>query len=52
MLYRDFARAILAREAGTQSVPDVPGIGEGVRGMRFIEAVVESSAAGATWLDI
>ena len=47
VLYRDFARAIRSGDR-----PDVPGIEEGVRGMRFIEAVVASSAAGATWLDI
>jgi predicted dehydrogenase len=52
VLYRDFARALLAQEAGEQVVADFPGIKEGVRGMRFIEAVVESSAAGAAWLDI
>ena len=52
VLYRDFARAVLAREAGAQPKLDVPGIAEGVRGMRFIEAVVASSAAGATWLEI
>jgi predicted dehydrogenase len=52
VLYRDFARAVLAREAGEDFAPDVPGIVEGVRGMRFIEAVVESSAAGAAWLEI
>ncbi len=52
VLYRDFARAVLARAAGKQAAPDVPGIAEGVRSMRFIEAVVESSAAGAVWLDV
>jgi predicted dehydrogenase len=52
VLYRDVARAVLAREAGEDFAPDVPGIVEGVRGMRFIEAVVESSAAGAAWLEI
>lgn len=52
VLYRDFARAILAREAGQAVEPDVPGIAEGVHGMRFIETVVASSAAGAIWLDV
>ncbi len=47
VLYRDFARAVRSGD-----VPAVPGIEEGVRGMRFIEAVVQSSAAGAVWLDI
>lgn len=52
VLYRDFARAVLDRAAGGRAAPDVPGISEGVRGMRFIDAVVRSSAAGATWLEI
>ncbi len=30
---------------------DFPGIDDGVRGMRFIERVVASSAAGGVWLD-
>jgi predicted dehydrogenase len=52
LLYRNFARAVLAAEAGTSMPPDVPGIAEGVRGMRFIEGVVESSARGGIWLDL
>lgn len=52
VLYRDFARAVLAQEAGGRAEPDVPGIAEGVRGMRFIETVVASAAAGASWLEI
>jgi len=52
VLYREFARAVLAQEAGGQPKPDVPGIADGVHGMRFIKAVVESSAAGAVWLEI
>lgn len=52
VLYRDFARALLAWEAGEAQRPDLPGIAEGVRGMRFIDAVVRSSAAGATWLTL
>jgi predicted dehydrogenase len=52
VLYRDFARAILARDAGDAAHPDVPGIEDGVRGMRFIESVVESSALGGVWLDL
>ena len=52
VLYRDFARAVLAQQSGQQINPDVPGIADGVRGMRFIEGVVASSAAGAIWLDL
>jgi len=29
---------------------DFPGVADGVRGMRFIEAVVKSSRKGATWV--
>ena len=52
VLYRDFARVVLAQEAGQRMDTDLPGIADGVRGMRFIEGAVESSAAGAVWLDI
>jgi len=52
VLYRKFARAVLAAEAGTAVSPDVPGIADGVRGMRFIDGVVESSARGGIWLDL
>ncbi len=52
VLYRDFARSILARESGDRVRPDVPGIEEGVRGMRFIEGVVASSNQGGVWLNI
>ncbi len=43
-LYKDFAAALL--EGGT---PDVPTVDDGVRGMAFIEACVESSKAGGRW---
>ncbi len=43
-LYKDFASALV------QGVrPDVPTVGDGVRGMAFIEACVESSRAGGRW---
>jgi len=32
-------------------VPEVPGIGDGVTGMRFTDLVIRSSSAGGTWLD-
>ena len=43
-LYKDFASALL--EGGT---PDVPTVEDGVRGMAFIEACVESSNASGRW---
>lgn len=43
-LYRNFARHIIALNEGREREPlaDYPGIYEGVRGMRFLEAVVDS----------
>jgi predicted dehydrogenase len=54
-LYRDFARALRARRDGSAVADlnlDYPGIESGVRGMRFINAVVESSNAGGVWRDV
>ena len=51
-LYRDFAEQIAARWESRDPDPAcllVPGINEGVRGMRFIAAAVESSQADAAW---
>lgn len=52
-LYRDFAEQIAARDEGRAPEPAcllVPGIDAGVRGMRFINAAVASSAADAAWV--
>jgi predicted dehydrogenase len=54
-LYRDLAEQITARIE--RRAPDpasllVPGIAEGVRGMRFITAAVASSRAGAGWTKV
>lgn len=46
-LYRDFAQAIRAGKRGTAS--RVPGIALGVRGMKFIERMIESDAAEYKW---
>ena len=51
-LYRDIARALNARKSNINSDPGtrlVPGIGDGLRGMRFIERAVASNAAGGSW---
>jgi len=53
-IYKNFANAIRAREAGqklakTALANDFPKIEDGVRGMAFIKAVVESSAKNAAW---
>jgi predicted dehydrogenase len=54
-LYRDLAEQITARMEGRAPDPAsllVPGIVEGVRGMRFITAAVESSRSGAGWTKV
>lgn len=54
MLYRNFADTLQAKRAGkkpTEENLDFPTIADGVRGMAFIETVVASAEAGATWLD-
>jgi predicted dehydrogenase len=52
-LYRDFAEQVTAMQEGR--TPDsaaclVPGIAEGMRGMRFIAAAVASGAADSAWV--
>ncbi len=53
-IYKNFAQAIRARLEGRKPAKDDPAndypkIGDGVRGMAFIEAVVKSSKANAAW---
>jgi predicted dehydrogenase len=53
-LYRDFALALDARRRGDtidRDVLDFPGAADGVRGMRFLEAVVASSRSRG-WVTI
>ena len=55
VLYRNFAATLAARRAGrkpTAEEQDFPTIGDGVRGMAFVETVVASAAAGAKWVDM
>jgi predicted dehydrogenase len=54
-IYRDVAEQIGARRESREPDPAsllVPGIAEGVRGMRFIDAAVASSRANAAWTAI
>jgi predicted dehydrogenase len=54
-LYRDLAEQITARIEGRAPDPAsllVPGIEDGLRGMRFIAAAVESSRRDAAWISI
>jgi len=51
--YRNFADTVRARMARTKPDPlalDFPGVRDGVRGMKFIRAVVSSSGKGAKWV--
>lgn len=51
-IYKNFADHILALEEGEipdDKITDYPKIDDGIRGMAFIDAVVNSSANGATW---
>ena len=53
LLYRNFADTLLAQRANrkpSEQNLDFPTIADGVRGMAFIETVVASAKAGATWL--
>ena len=54
ILYRNFAAAVNEfKKSGKIDVRehDFPGVDDGVRGMEFIETVVESSNQGSIWLD-
>lgn len=55
LLYRNFARAVQDRLDGivkSTSSYDFPTVEDGLRGMKFIDAVVGSSEGGAVWLDL
>ena len=51
-IYRNFALAVQARMAGEAPDPllDFPSVKDGVRGMRFIEKVIESGKSTAKWV--
>jgi predicted dehydrogenase len=54
-LYRDAAAQIAAREAGVAAPPEshmLTTVDDGVEGLRFIAAVLASSAAGGAWQQI
>ena len=53
-LYTEFALAIAARRDGRSLPPDLlafPTALDGARGVRFIEAAVESHRQGGVWVD-
>jgi predicted dehydrogenase len=47
-IYRDFSSAV----AGNKEVHDFPDISGGVRGMRFIEAAIESGKNNSKWIKL
>jgi predicted dehydrogenase len=54
-IYRDFAECVRARVEGRVPDPlftDFPGVDDGVRGMRFVEAVVENSGVDVKWTSV
>lgn len=51
-IYREFARAIKGNQEDGNKEFDFPDIEDGVRGMRFIEAVIESGRKNAQWVKL
>lgn len=54
-LYRNFALCLKARLSGTEAAPewlDFPGVEEGVRGMLFVEKVIESGGSEKKWITL
>ena len=51
-IYRDFMADVRRVAAGETALRDYPGIEDGIRGMRFVRAAVESSNRGAIWVDV
>lgn len=51
-IYRDFMADVRRVAAGESALRDYPGVEDGIRGMRFVRAAVESSRNGAIWVDV
>jgi predicted dehydrogenase len=53
-IYRNFARAVSNYKDSKKPDPkyDFPGVHEGVRGMLFLEKVVESSSGSQKWVEL
>lgn len=54
-LYRNFSLCVRAKENGLQPEPewlDFPGVEDGVRGMLFIEKVIESGKSDKKWVPL
>lgn len=52
-IYSEAAEAIIAKRAGSAPGEDViyPTVGDGVRGVQFVDACVRSSAKDAAWVE-
>jgi predicted dehydrogenase len=48
-VYRSFIADVRRVDAGVAALRDYPTANDGVRGLRFVEAAVRSSARGAVW---
>lgn len=54
-LYRDMAEQITARLEGRAADPqtlNLPGVDDGVHGLKFIDAVITSSKSGSAWVPL
>lgn len=51
-LYKDAADVIRAKQAGKDLAHQVPGIADGLAGVRFVDACVRSSARNAAWVKL
>ena len=51
-IYTNFIECIKMRAEGKKPHRDFPGIEEGIRGMKFIDAVIESGEKNASWTKI
>lgn len=51
-LYKDAADAIRAHQSGKDASSLVPGITDGLAGVRFVDACVRSSAKNAAWVKL
>ena len=50
-VYKNFAAALLAEPGSTENY-DFPSIRDGIRGMAFLEAVVQSNQSNSVWVDV
>ena len=51
-IYRDFMADVRRLATGETALGNYPGVEDGIRGMRFVQACVESSSNGTTWVDL